>query len=104
MLIPTQKTDFLGLIIDSVHLTLTFTAEKLQKVHHLCWEVYKAPRVSILKLTQLISLLSSTAQAVLLAKIDFEAKLFVSANNTPGCHVQMRTKMVDTKSFKQTLL
>ena len=58
----------------------------------------------ILKLTQLISLLSSTTQAVLQAKIDFEAKLFVSANNTPGCHVQMRTKMVDTKSYKQTLL
>ena len=69
VLIPTQKIEFLGLIIDSVELTLSLTQEKLDKINQLCLRMNKAPQVSVLELTKLIGLLNSTAQAVLPAKI-----------------------------------
>ena len=68
-IIPTQKINFLGLIINSVQLILSLTRQKLDKTHHWCWEMYKAPMVSFLELTKLIDLLTSPAQVFLPAKI-----------------------------------
>ena len=64
VIIATQKIECLGLIIDSVELTLSLIAQKLGKKYHLYWELYKALIVSVLELTKLICLLSSTAQVI----------------------------------------
>lgn len=63
MVILNQKIGSLGLKINSVQLTVSLNPQKLEKIHHLCWEMYKGQMVSVLKLTKLIGLLSSTAQA-----------------------------------------
>lgn len=68
----TQKTECLGLIIDSLELTLSLITQKLDKTHHLCWELYDGRTVSFLELTKLIFLLPSTAQVIFPAKIQFK--------------------------------
>ena len=52
-------------------MSLSLTPEKLMKVTSQCLEMYKTEKVSILQLTKLIGLLSSTAQAVLPAQLQF---------------------------------
>ena len=68
-LFPKQRIEFLGLLIDSINLTLSLTQEKLMKVKSSCLLMQKAESVSILELTKLIGLLCSTVQAVLPAQI-----------------------------------
>ena len=71
VLVPTQKIEFLGLIIDSVVMTLSLTDQKLEKIMLLCSQAYENPKLSILDLTKLIGAMSSTVQAVLPARIQF---------------------------------
>ena len=66
-----QKIQFLGLLVDPLNMSLSLTLEKLTKVTSQCLEMYKKEKVSILQLTELIGLLSSTAQAVLPAQLQF---------------------------------
>lgn len=68
----TQKTECLGLIIDSLELTLSLITHKLDKTHHLCRELCEGRTVSFLKLTKLIFLLPSTAQVIFPAEIQFK--------------------------------
>ena len=71
ILTPQQNIEFLGLLLDSLNMSLSLTPEKLMKVTSQCLEMYKTENVSILQLTKLIGLLSSTAQAVLPAQLQF---------------------------------
>ena len=71
ILTPQQKTEFLDLLVDSLNMSLSLTREKLMKVTSQCLEIYKTEKVSILQLTKLIGPLSSTAQAVLPAQLQF---------------------------------
>lgn len=43
-----SKNKILGLIIDSVQLTLSLTPQKLGKIRHLCWKMYRVSMVSVL--------------------------------------------------------
>ena len=71
ILTPQQKIEFLGLLVDSLNMSLSLTPEKLMKVTSQCLEMYKTEKVSILQLTKLIGLLGSTTQEVLPAQPQF---------------------------------
>ena len=57
--------------MDSLNMTLSLTPEELMKLTSECLEMYKTEKVFILQLTKPIGLLSSTAQEVLPAQIQF---------------------------------
>ena len=64
-----QKIEFLGLKVNSVNLEISLTDEKVQKVKTKCQNLLTEPATSILELTRVIGLLTSTIQAVLLARL-----------------------------------
>ena len=69
--IPVQKIEFLGVMIDSLEMTLSLPQEKVNKIVTQCQEILSTQKVSLRDLTLLIGRLSSTAQAVLPATIQF---------------------------------
>ena len=69
VLTPVQKIEFLGLKVNSVNLEISLTDEKIQKVKTKCQNLLTEPATSILELTRVIGLLTSTIQAVLLARL-----------------------------------
>lgn len=62
---PCQEIKFLGLTINS--LTMSLSLDKIRNVQKHCQEMYKKSTTSILELTKLLSLLSSTIQAIVSA-------------------------------------
>ena len=52
ILTPSQKIEFLGLLVDSLNISLSLTPEKLMKVTSQRLEIYKTEKVSILQLTK----------------------------------------------------
>jgi len=96
---PTQKIEFLGLIVNSQDLSLSLTQEKLQKVKTRCLEMYKAETVSILELTKLIGLLCSTTQAVLPAQLQLRylQKLQIKALQKNQCYHHQVVLDADSK-------
>ena len=71
ILTPQQKLEFLGLLVSFLNMSLSLTPEKLMKVTSQCLKLYKTDKVSILQMTKLVGLLSSPAQAVLPAQLQF---------------------------------
>ena len=71
VLTPTQRTEFLGVTVDSLIMTLSLPEKKVSKFQKQCQKLHQKTQVSILELTKLIGLLSSTIQAVLPAQINF---------------------------------
>ena len=69
---PSQQLEFLGLIIDTSQMAISLTEEKIQKVIKNCQELYQSSQSTPLKLTKLIGLLSSAAQAILPARIQYK--------------------------------
>ena len=63
--------ELLVLLVDSLNRSLFLTPEKLMKVTSQSLEIYETEKTSILQLTKLIGLLSSTAEAVLPAQLQF---------------------------------
>ena len=61
---PSQQIDFLGLKIDTHTMTLALTEEKMK-----CQNLLSHSQTTVLELTELISLISSTVQAVLPARL-----------------------------------
>ena len=51
---PTQKSEFLDLIINSLDMTLPLTAEKLEKVQRQCLSLLGKKTTSLLELTKLL--------------------------------------------------
>ena len=84
---PSQQIEFLGLKIDTHTMTLALTEEKMEKLILKCQNLFSHPQTTVLELTKLIGLMSSTVQAVLLAKV------FAAATNTitkPGLYIPSR--------------
>ena len=109
VLTPVQEIEFLGLKINSVNLEISLTEEKIQKVKTKCQNLLTEPATSILELTSVIGLLTSTIQAVLLARLQllvtsaaantiFKGKPFISARNSSEPPIKSRTTVVDNKS------
>ena len=70
VLTPVQEIELLDLTINSVTLELSLNKTKIQKVVSRCQNLLNNPQTSILELTRLIDLLTSTIQAVLLARLN----------------------------------
>ena len=75
-------------------MSLSLTQEKLMKVTSQCLEMYKTEKVSILQLTKLIGLLSSTAQAVLPAQLQFR---YISTSSILDFQCKTGTSLVGPK-------
>ena len=63
-IIPKQQITFLGVIIDSVHMTITLTIEKKQTILNLCTAARLAPTLTIRELAKLIGNLVASMEAV----------------------------------------
>ena len=61
----------MGMLVNSVLLTLALTEEKLVKIKDLCQKLLNNNQTTVLELTKLVGMLSSTCQAVLLARLQF---------------------------------
>ena len=64
-LLPVQKIEFLGLLIDSRAMTLSLPEEKVLDIQNRCTQLISNPQTLVIELTRLIGKLSFTAQAVL---------------------------------------
>ena len=63
-IIPKQQITFLGVIIDSLHMTITLTNEKKQKILKLCTAARLAHTLTIRELAKLIGNLVASMEAV----------------------------------------
>ena len=61
---PTQTIELLGLVIDSVLMSLYLPQEKLQQILSQCKNLINEKQISLLDLTKLIGRLSSIAQPI----------------------------------------
>ena len=69
---PVKQIEFLCLVTDTEKMTFALSEKKLKHASQQCQEIFKQPKTSVLNLTKLIGLLSSTVQAILLARIQFQ--------------------------------
>ena len=65
ILTPTRRIKFLGVIVDSLTMTLSLLEKKVSKVQKQCLELLQRTQASILESAKLIGLLSLIIQAVL---------------------------------------
>ena len=68
---PVQTVKYLGLVIDSIRMTLSLTEEKMKGVLQECKIMFSIKEITVFQLTHLLGLLSSTIKAVLSAQIQF---------------------------------
>ena len=66
---PVQTIEYLGIVTNSIRMTLSLTEEKLKEILQECKTIFSIKEINVLQLTQLVGLLSSTIQAVLPAQI-----------------------------------
>ena len=64
-----KKIEFLGLVINSVNMTLALPQEKFLDIQNKCMQLITSPETTIMELTKLLGKLSFTAQAVLPGRI-----------------------------------
>ena len=62
---PTQRTEFLRMIIDSVKMTVSLPQDKVESIFKRCQDILSMQEVSIKDLAKLLGTLSSTALAIL---------------------------------------
>ena len=68
-LAPVQKIEFLGMEINSLDMTLNLPQQKVNSLIKQCQVVQENPRITVWRLSSLIGILSSIAQAVLPAQL-----------------------------------
>ena len=68
-LTPVIEIEFLGLVINSVNMTLALPQEKVLDIQNKCAQLIASPKTTIMELTKLLGKLSFTAQAVLPGRI-----------------------------------
>ena len=66
---PVKEIEFLGLVINSVNMTLALPQEKVLDIQNKCIQLIASPKTTIMELTKLLGKLSFTAQAVLPGRI-----------------------------------
>ena len=62
--VPSQEIEYLGFTINSVTMTVTFTAEKKRKIFDLCHEVLLKEPVSIILVSKLLGKFTSSFHAI----------------------------------------
>ena len=68
-LAPVKEIEFLGLVINSVKMTLALPQEKVLDIQNKCAQLIASPKTAIMELTKLLGKLSFTAQALLPERI-----------------------------------
>ena len=68
-LTPVKEIEFLGLVINSVNMTLALPEEKVLDIQNKCAQLIASPKTTIMELTKLLGKLSFTAQALLPGRI-----------------------------------
>ena len=68
---PVKTIEYLGLVINSLRMTLSLTEEKVKGILQERKIIFSIKEITVLQLTQLVGLLSSTIQAVLPTQIQF---------------------------------
>ena len=69
LLTSTKETEFLGLVINSVNITLTLPQEKILDSQNKCMQLIASSKTTIMEVTKLLGKLSFTAQTVLPRRI-----------------------------------
>ena len=87
VLTPTQIMEFLGLVVDSVAMTLALPVDKVTKLKGRCQKLIQCPQATFGEMASLIVYLCSTVHAVLPASLQRD---FYS-NNTFRCQRTVRT-------------
>ena len=62
---PTKRIEFLGMIIDSVEMTVSLTQKKVESIPKRCQDIFPMQEMSIKDLAKLTATLSSTILAIL---------------------------------------
>jgi hypothetical protein len=70
-LVPCQKIDFLGFLIDSTNLTLQLPGEKLRKIRKKCQNLLDRTEISVRELSKFLGLLTSSIQAIFQAPLHY---------------------------------
>ena len=103
---PVQEIEFLGLIVNSVKMTLSLPEQKIKWIQDQCQDLHVKGFVAVLELTKLIGLLASTIQVVLLAQLSISSAATDKCSKTQWAilrgpvleqGVKERTTMVDSK-------
>ena len=68
---PVQTIEYLGVVIDSIRMTLSLTEEKVEGILQECKIIFSMKEITVLQSTQLVGFLSSAIQAVLPTQIQF---------------------------------
>ena len=71
VLVPSQKVEFLGMMVDTCAMQLSLPKAKVVKIRQQCSELVQQKRVTVRALAKLIGVLSSTMQAVLPAPLHY---------------------------------
>ena len=70
-LVPCQKIEFLGFLIDSTNLTLQLPGEKLRKIRRKCQKLLDMTEISVRELSKFLGLLTSSIQAIFPAPLHY---------------------------------
>ena len=70
-LVPCQKIEFLGFLIDSTSLTLQLPGEKLRRIRKTCQKLLGKTEISVRELSKFLGLLTSSIQAIFPAPLHY---------------------------------
>ena len=70
---PSRELIYLGLVISSIHMTLSLTGEKLDKVVSHCQHIQQSQELTVREVASLIGRMSATIQAVLPAPLYYRS-------------------------------
>ena len=85
---PSQKTEFLGMVIDSMKMEISLPHKKLVKLMSQCKQLAESKEITIMDLTKLIGKMGSTAQAILPAQLQVQhlQRLQIQALKLSKCY------------------
>ena len=81
-LIPVTEMEFLGLLINSVNMTLALPQEKVLDIQNQCAQLIASPKATIMELTELLRKLLFNPQAVLPGRIQCRQIWAVTETNS----------------------
>ena len=106
---PVKEIEFLGLVINSVNMTLALPQEKVLDIQNKCAQLIASPKTTIMELTKLLGKLSFTAQAVLPGRIQcrYLQQQIQAAKEASSCQAKVKLNqqsLAELKWWKENLL
>ena len=109
-LTPVKEIEFLGLVINSVNMTLALPQEKVLDIQNKCMQLIASPKITIMKLTKLLQKLLFTAQAVLPGRIQcryFQQQQIQAVRETNSYQIKIKLSqhsLAELEWWKENLL